>query len=209
MSPWFYGVETGRFERYPVDGEVPAIMTGFPFFQFVPSRGEYFVGGSAGVAFFDPAGRAWSWVEDTGPRPSGYDHGGCYDEGRNRVYLGAGSGDPTTGLFVYDIATATWTAPASDPAAPGGMGTANASVFHDVANDVVTVFHYVDGQVYTYLPDAGSWSSRELPRAVLESVGYPSFNAFYDRDLNAYFVYVASDSSDVGVMWAYRYRNVP
>jgi hypothetical protein len=71
---------------------------------------------------------------------------------------------------------------------------------------VVTVFHYVERTHYTYDPEADSWTSQAFPTEVAESVGYASFNAFYDPTLNAYFVYAAADSSDNGTMWAYRWR---
>jgi hypothetical protein len=41
---------------------------------------------------------------------------------------------------------------------------------------------------------------------VLNAVGYPSFHAFYDSDLNAYLCHAATDSDDNGVMWVYRHE---
>ena len=35
----------------------------------------------------------------------------------------------------------------------------------------------------------------------------PIYSGFYDPDLNAYSCHFASDSSDNGTMWAYRYKN--
>ena len=39
-----------------------------------------------------------------------------------------------------------------------------------------------------------------LPTEVVEAVGYPSHNAFYDLQLNAYFCHIATDSKDNGVI---------
>jgi hypothetical protein len=44
-----------------------------------------------------------------------------------------------------------------------------------------------------------------MPDGVANAVYGPSHNAFYDEVLNAYFVYIASDSADNGTMWAYRH----
>jgi hypothetical protein len=206
MSPWFYDTVAGHFERYPVANAAPTVGS-FGNFQFVKSRGQYFHGGSSGVAYFDPVTKTWTSVNDQGPRPPGYDHGGVYDEERDRIYMGAGASDPTGTFYVYDLKTERWSKPAASGSPPSGIGTNNASIFYDVKNDVVTIFQYAEKKIYTYVPTTGTWSNQVFPATVLSSVGGPSFNAFYDPTLNAYFCYVAGDSEDNGVMWAYRYHN--
>jgi hypothetical protein len=202
MSPWFYDTTAGRFERSPIASGQPDVG-GYPFFQYLESSSRYFLGGAGGVAFYDPATGTWTLEADTGPRPPSYDHGGCYDPTRERIYMGPG--DDSGGIYIYDIATATWAHPSSGGTVPSGMRTNDASVFCDLVNDVVTVFRYRDRVVLTYDPDTDAWSSAPFPEGRL-TMSYASYNAFYDPELNAYFVHEAGDSGEGGVMWAYRYR---
>lgn len=208
MSPWFYDVVSGKFEHYPIGTDKPAFVenqsTNYGDFGYIPAQKRYFYGSSEGVGFFDPGAAVWTIVSDQGSRPSGYDHGSTHDPKRNRVYMG--SGDGSGGFHIYDLATDTWSKSAS-AGGPNGTGTNEASVFYDTANDIISVFHYADQTIYAYSPDADSWSSQPLSSEVLSSVGYASFNAFYDPELNAYFCHAATDSEDNGVMWAYRYKN--
>jgi hypothetical protein len=204
MSPWFWSVADCAWERYPIAAPTPDVG-GFAAFVYASATDEYVYAGSAGVAMFDLTSNAWTVVEDTGPRPTGYDHGVAYDEKRHRLYMGSGDGTTPPGVFIYDIATATWTKPDSAGPAPATFRTNSASIFYDSVNDVVTVFHYYDALHYTYDPEGDSWTNRPLPAEVVGAVGYPSFNAFYDPVLNAYFVHAATDSTDNGTMWAYRW----
>lgn len=205
MSPWFYDVVSGKFEREPITTDEPYNYKPlYPFFHYVTSRKQYIVASSQYVTFYDPTTRAWTIENDTGARPTGYDHGGCYDDKRDRIYIGPGANSSASSVMhVYDIKSATWSQ-TSSAGAPPETGTNNASVMYDTRNDVVTVFHYDEKKIFTYLPDADSWSSRPLPTEVAEAVGYPSHNAFYDPQLNAYFCHIATDSKDNGVIWVYR-----
>ena len=208
MSPWFYDTVAGRFERYPVSTPTPAVG-GYANFQYVKSRKQYFYGGSQGVAYFDPVTRKWTTANDTGPRPVGYDHGGAHDEKRDRIYMGVGyPGDPDQkgSFYIYDLKLETWTRPSWQLSAPPSVATNGSSILYDVKNDVVTVFRYGEKKIYTYVPATGTWSSQAFPAAVLSAVSYPSVNAFYDPELNAYFCYLASDSDANGMMWAYRFK---
>jgi len=211
MSPWFYDVVRGRFERTPMAAEPPSIvtnqMTDFGTFQYLPTQRRFFYGGANGAVAFDPATSSWSTIDDRGPRPPGYDQGGCYDSRRDRIYMFAADG--SRALHAYDVATATWSVASVNGTGPAGAGTNSASAFYDTANDVVTVFHYRDRTIYVYDPVTSTWTSRPLPAQVLDSVSYASFNAFYDPTLNAYFALAATDSTDNGVMWVYRYKNRP
>ena len=205
MSPWFYDTVSGEFERYPSSTPKPDVG-GFANFQYVKRRKQYFYGGAQGVAYFDSAARKWIKVDDTGPRPISYDHGGAYDEKRERIYMGAGIEDPTGPFHIFDIETNTWSKPNQVGAPAKGFRTNNASIFYDVKNDVVTIFQYTEKKIYTYLPGSDAWSSREFPATVLTLVNYPSFSAFYDAELNVAFLFAAGDSIDNGIMWAYRYK---
>jgi hypothetical protein len=204
MSPWFYDIASGKFERYPVNMATPDVGN-YANFQFVKSRNQYFYGGYNGVAYFDPVARKWTVAKDSGPRPRGYDHGGAYDAKRNRIYMSAGVSDPTGAFLAYDLNLEAWTKP-NQSGAPRGLSTNDASIFYDVKNDVVTVFQYLEKKIYTYVPGADTWSHREFPASVLASIAYPAFSAFYDPELNVAFVYAATDSMDNGVMWAYRFK---
>lgn len=204
MSPWFYDTVAGHFDRYPISAGAPDVG-GFPGFLYLAPSHRIFLGGSAGVAMFDLATNEWSRVEDQGPRPPGYDHGIAYDPTRNLIFMGTGEADPTGGLYIFDVAGSTWTKPSSSGTAPESFRTNQASIFYDTTNDLVTVFHYGDGLVYTYEIDADSWSTAPIPDEVRSSISYPSHHAFYDPELNVYFLYMAGDSSDDGTMWAYRH----
>ncbi len=208
MSPWFYDVVAARFERTPMAAPAPDLVqranTTFGAFQYVPSRRQFLYASAYGVAAFDPATSAWSVDADQGPRPPGYDHGGTYDTRRDRLYMMDADGGRA--LHVYDVATATWSIPATTGTAPRGSRTNDASIFYDTANDAVVVFHYLDRTLYALDLATRTWTSRPLPASVLSSVSYPSFSAFYDPTLNAYFCFAAGDSEDNGVMWAYRYK---
>ncbi len=204
MSPWFWSVTDCAWERYPIETPTPDVG-GFAAFIYASASDQYVYAGAGGVATFDRTSNAWTVVDDTGPRPTGYDHGVAYDSMRQRLYMGSGDGTTAPGVFVYDIGSATWTKPESSGTAPATFRTNDASIFYDSVNDVVTVFQYAERMHYTYDPDADSWTSRPIPDEVMDSVSYASFNAFYDPVLNAYFVYAAGDSSDIGTMWAYRW----
>jgi hypothetical protein len=158
------------------------------------------------VAYFDPNTNRWATEDDSGERPPGYDHGIAYDPTRELIYMGTGESDPTGGLYIYDIESATWTKPSSSGTPPHSFRTNSASIFYDSASDVVVVFQYEDSLIYVYEHDGDNWSTLALPSEVVNAVSYPAHNAFYDPELNVYFLYIATDSTDNGVMWAYRYR---
>ena len=204
MSPWSYSTADCAWERYPIETPTPDVG-GYAAFVYASATDEYVYAGANGAATFDRTSNAWTVAKDSGPRPTGYDHGVAYDPTRHRLYMGSGDGTTPPGVFIYDIATSTWTKPESAGTAPATFRTNDASIFYDSVNDVVTVFHYLERTHYTYDPEADSWTSRPMPDEVFESAANASYNAFYDPTLNAYFVYAAADSGDNGTMWAYRY----
>lgn len=203
-SPWFYDSAKGKFELDIVSTEIPnRIAETFPFFLYVKSRKQFFLGGQRGVCWYDPAKRSWSEKEtDTGPRPQTYDYGGCYDEKRDHIYMGRGAEEAGTHLYRYDIAKKTWTQLASKGTAPTRISAA----YYDVANDVITVFGYRSKKIFTYVPSTDTWSDRPFPESQSLAIGEAN-SAFYDPKLNAYFCYFAGDSENNGTMWAYRYKN--
>lgn len=199
MSPWYYDPHEGVFTREPAANR-PHDVGGFSAFVYVPYLGVFLNAGSRGAQTYDPETNEWSLVEDTGPRPPSYDHGVCYDPVRRRVYMGPGDG--SGGIYVYDIDSSTWSKH-EPPGGPPSFRTNSASVFYDAANDVVVVFRYRDGTIYVYRPDEDTWSSVGMPEDVVGSSR--THHAFFDAELNAYFVYVAGDSADNGRMFVYRH----
>ncbi|MFN0253746.1 MAG: calcium-binding EGF-like domain-containing protein [Kofleriaceae bacterium] len=208
MSPWFYDVVTGRFDRQVLVGDTPAMVTNgnvnYGVFQYVPTRQQLFYAANEGVTFYDPVGMTWLSIADQGPRPRDYDHNGTYDSARDRIYMGDGMGDPTGPLYIYDVATATWTHPPMQGEGPSSFRTSDASIMYDTVNDIVTVLHYVDEQIYTFSPATSTWSRRPFP-ANGPQWGYESMNAFYMPELNAYFLHLAVDSEPGGEIWVYRH----
>ena len=205
MSPWFYNTISGEFERYRIKTPLPDVGS-IPNLQYVKGRKQFFYGSANGVAYFDDAARKWTQVKDSGPRAIGYDHGGTYDDKRERIYMGPGEEDPTGALRAYDPKTETWTKLSNIGAPTRQFSTGRASTMYDAKNDVVTVFQYAEKKIYIYAPATDTWTNHELPAHILASPDYASFSAFYDAELNAYFLYAATDSADNGVMWAYRYK---
>ncbi len=203
MSPWYYDTTTGAFLREVI--ETPRADVGsFSAFVYLPEQDRYFNGGNSGVQFFDPTTNRWSRVADSGPRPPSHDHGVAYDWRRGRIYMGTGDPSIKEGLFIYDLATSTWSHP-STTGGPRSFRTNDASAMYDDANDVLTIFQYSQRRIYTYEPDIERWSSVEMPDEIT-GARQASFHGFYDAEMNAYFIYRANDSESNGLMWAYRYR---
>jgi hypothetical protein len=193
FTPWAYDVATGRFERHPAAGAWPDAGA-FPLFFYMASRKQHLVAGEKGVAYYDPAKRAWTVPKSQGPRPPGYDQRGCYDSKRDRVYTGGGDG-----FYVYDVKTETWTKPEVKPET---YPTWCRIVHYDSVNDTA-VFMHGDKKLYAYHPETDTWDN---PLPISAAIFGGAQNAFYDPELNAHFVFVAGDSVDNGAMWAYRYR---
>jgi hypothetical protein len=84
---------------------------------------------------------------------------------------------------------------------------------YDLAADkVVAISLYnTDGPrlrrgVYAYGPQANAWSDPlPIPDAVVKGIKNGNFG-IYDPELNVYFCYFASDSTDHGNMWVYRLK---
>lgn len=205
MSPWYYDVASNAFRR-DVIGKASTPVGDYSAFLYLPDQDRFINAGSGGVQLFDPNSLEWTRVSDKGPRPPGYDHGVAYDRHRKRLYMGPG--DNSSGLYIYDLSTETWTVSRAE-GGPSGFRTNDASAQYDEVNDVLTILHYIKGLAYTYKPDTDEWSSTPIPKKVFEG-GYQSYHGFYDTKLNAYFVYharnVPHDAPDNGVMWVYRYH---
>jgi len=155
-------------------------------------------------------------VKAQGPAPKGRDFNACYDSKRDRIYMSGGIYRPPYGkdegyVYIYDVKTSTWSNPPNGKNAVGLPTFTSGMMHYDAVNDRVVVFtcrnKNAGAFVSVYDPETGDWSEKlELP-AGLQGGGV--WHGFYDRELNAHFVFVAGDSVDNGVMWAYRYKGAP
>ena len=207
FSPWYYDVASGTFERSPTTNSMAVNAGGFPQFHYFPSRKQFFAVGSDTVAIFDPARNQWSDAKPKGPKPRGYDCPGCYDSKRHRVYRNDGDGEKGKGLMAYDIESNTWIELEPKGNAPEAMNTNGAFYEYDPRLDIVVVIQ-MRGKtpgVFTYNPQTNSWAAPLSFPADGPKFSFAG-NTCFDRELNAYFCHVAGDSSDNGVMWAYRYK---
>ena len=202
LSPWSYDAATHRFGRDLAQNEQPDVG-GHPTFVYVPERDSYFVAGSRGVATFDLATRRWTKLADQGRRPPGYDHGGCLGTRRQRLYMGSGSAE-AEGLFVFDIPSSTWRHVEAE-GQPRRFRTNEAALVYNESADRLTIFHRKDRKLYVFNPGNERWTTVPLHDAVLNSVPYGALSAFYDPVLDVYFVFLAADSRDNGIMWVYRH----
>jgi hypothetical protein len=206
MSPWFYDVGAARFARRsasaPSDWDPDYTHAAdYPRFFYLPTQHRYVLAGRMGVYYFDAATTAWTRASDEGPRPTGYDSGGCYDGMRGVIYLGGGSDESRAGFYTYDPAGDDWSAPTTS--GPASMGTNVAAVHYDAANDVVVVLHHEDEVVYGWSPATGAWSARPFPSEV--SAGSRSVSGYYDAALNVHVLHFALDGSPDGELWVYRW----
>lgn len=215
LSPFFYDTATGRLECSPVANAPKGQPYGANLLVYVGSKKQFFYGGSDGVWYLDPAKRTWVDARPKGTPPTGIDRCAAYDPKRDRIYH-HGRGDKATGdgFLVYDVKENTWSRPQ-----PKGTGPAYSSsyesVFHydPVADALVVIRLYTTKDepglrrgVYVYNPETNTWADPlPLPPEVAKAIRNGNF-AFHDPELNAYFCYFASDSTDDGTMWVYRYK---
>jgi hypothetical protein len=207
FSPWFYDVASGKFERTPTTSATAVNAGGFPQFHYLPSRKQFFAVGSDTVAIFDPAKNQWSDAKPKGPKPKGYDCPGCYDSKRNRVYRADGDGEKGKGLMAYDIDSNTWIELEPKGNGPEAMNTNGAFYEYDPAQDLVIVLQ-MRGKtpgIFTYNPQTNAWAA-PLPFPADGPKFSIAANTCYDRVLNVYLCHLAGDSSDNGVVWAYRHK---
>ena len=194
---WLYNAMTGKFGISIPKGTVPGFQS-FGQFLYIGSKKQFFHGSDRGVDFFDPAKGEWTTEKDQGPRPVGIDFGGCYDSKRNRVYVRM-AGDS---WHSYDLKTSTWTKHTVKDITLPGTGSNAAGLHYDSVNDKVLIIHYATRTIWVYDPEADTWAAPIPFPAEVRGQG----NCFYDSTLGVHFVYMASDSTDNGTMWVYRYK---
>jgi hypothetical protein len=208
FSPWYFDVASGKFERSAAANATRVEAGGFPQLHYLPSQQRFIAVGSDTVAWFDPAKNEWTDAKPRGPMPKGYDGPGCFDSKRNRVYRNDGDGNEGKGLMAYDIQSNTWIELGPTGTPPEPMNTNGAFYNYDPALDVVVAIQMRGNTagVFTYNPKTNSWTA-PLPFPADGPKFNFAANTCYDPELNAYFCHVAGDSSDNGVVWAYRYKS--
>ena len=211
FSPWYYDVATGKFERHPATG----IGTGsgggmsgsFPQVHYLAAKKQFYVVGASGVGIFNPEKNQWSEARPKGPEPKGYDACGCYDSKRNRIYRNDGDASKDEGLMAYDIDSNTWSHLKPGGTAPTAANTNAAFYEYDARLDKVVAIHFRGKTpgIHVYNPETNSWAA-PLPFPADGPKFQFAANTCYDPELNAYLCHVAGDSSDNGIVWAYRYQ---
>lgn len=215
LSPFFHDVASGKWECFPVE-TTPA--AGQPYggsqLVYVPSKKQFWWGGTSGAWFLDPDQPTWVDAKPKGTLPSGIDHCAAYDAKRDRIYYSMRDGkQPEDNFLIYDIKESAWSKPQAKGTAPLAC-TSYESVFnYDTANDKLVVLRLYDkdapGQrrgVYVYDPETNTWADPlPVPPEVVKALRNGNYG-FYDPELNAYFCHFAGDSSDDGTMWVYRHK---
>ncbi|CAN5495132.1 hypothetical protein BH23VER1_BH23VER1_04520 [soil metagenome] len=217
-SPWIYDVAAGHWTRIRTAQQRPPSSFGDTL-VYLPSRDKIWfrhnAPGQRQVALYDPGTNDWQPVDVSGPPPPfGIDANDCYDTKRDRIYLGGGQYPiaPGNALWVYDVATATWSdpQPSGSPGAAGtSYGTNEALMHYDVASDLVVLIRHRGPDeskgVHGYDPAANTWTTvdTELP----DFGGRQAVSGFYHTALNVHVIFAAGDSRDDGVVWLYRHEN--
>jgi hypothetical protein len=215
LSPFFYDTATGRIECFAVENAPKGQPYGANLLVYVGSKKRFFYGGSDGVWFLDAEKKTWVDAKPKGTPPSGIDRCAAYDAKRDRIYHhGRGSKDNPDGFLVYDVKDNAWGRPK-----PTGTGPAYSSSYEsifnfDAAHDKLVVIRLYNTKdepglrrgVYVYDPGANVWADPlPLPADVAKAIKNGNFG-FHDPELGVYFCYFASDSTDDGSMWVYRYK---
>jgi hypothetical protein len=214
-SPFFYDTATGRFECFAVENAPRGQPYGANLLVYVTSKKQFFYGGSDGVWFLDHEKRKWTDAKPKGTPPSGIDRCAAYDAKRDRIYHhGKGSKDNPDGFLVYDVKANAWSQPK-----PKGTGPAYSSSYESIFNFdaaadrlvVIRLYQTKDEPglrpgVYVYDPETNAWADPlPLPADVVKGIKNGNYG-FHDPELNAYYCHFASDSTDDGSMWVYRYK---
>jgi hypothetical protein len=197
-SPWFWSVDTGRWERFAATGGNPARYFGCVALYLPAIKRTLVRDRRNKFWYYDHAGKKWERPKMSGSGPSfGIEGGACYDSKRDRVYIGGGrfpgAKSKLDAIFIYDVKTSTW----SNPKAPGLSSGCypNRSFAYDSANDVVVV----SGRILRiYQPEENRWTLKSRPKNV------PGGSGFYSPELNVHIVHGAGDGR-FGNIWAYRY----
>ena len=215
LSPFYYDVDHGIWDCFAVKDAPKGQPYGANILVYVASRKQFCYGGSDGVWFLDREKRTWIDAKPQGTPPTGIDHCAAYDPRRDCVYhFMHDAKSASDNFFVYDMKSNTWSKPRAKGTAPLAA-TSYESIFnYDAVNDKLVIIRLYQSKeeggprrgVYAYDPETNTWADPlPLPDGVVKSIKNGNYG-WYDRKLNAYFCHFASDSTDDGTMWVYRYK---
>jgi hypothetical protein len=206
FAPWSYDPKTGRFVREQIASGINdrSVVGGYAQFEYIPTKKEFFYGGGAGVAFYNPATKTWRTVASPGTGPSGYDFGGCYDSKRDCFYMGQNE----TNFYSFDMKTEKWTKISGSSYSPQFRGNSG-TIVYDSNNDMVFIFSNNDEMVYPINPETMSWLQpfAYTPDLAARAVSFQS--TFYDPNLGVIFVLTASRNSTDWGCFVYKYKHNP
>lgn len=215
LSPFFYATVSGKFDCFPVDLAPKGRPYGANMLAYVTSKKQCYFGGADGVWFLDYAKRTWVPANPKGVPPTGIDHCVAYDAKRDRIYQHCQGGKKAEDNFlIYDIKENTWSRPQPNGTAPFFSSSYESIFSYDSANDVLVSIRLYDTKdapgyrrgIYVYDPKTNTWADPlSLPPEVVKGIRNGNYGC-YDPVLNAYFCHFASDSTDNGSMWVYRYK---
>lgn len=208
-SPWMFDPWNRRWHRLKTT--TPSPKSGYgDVLMFVPSRQKLFFYRPHQVHYYDPLNNSWQRVTTRGPVPPfGIDSTACHDPKRDRIYIGGGAypvAKGANGLWIFDVATATWIDPKPSGSPAGNhFGTNMAVMTCDPRTDRVYLFRRSGKGRGLHIYDAkkNAWRDRPVP--------LPAFwrkrmgaSGFYYMELGVHFVFTANDSRDNGRIIVYR-----
>lgn len=225
-DPFYYDVETGRWEREKATGlSMPGLVgtTSSLTYLYGMNKTWHYRRRKEGH-LYDNATHVWSKALTTGTPPAGLDAEGLssYDSERNWVFL-ANPKDPVL-PYIYDAGANAWVNPQpqnappnTGPTAGGGVvypGSQHSTLTYDSVNDVLLMVHHRYPQAgnnlvglgyYVYDVQTAEWSApAQIPAEFLKQ--YRRINAFYDPQLNVHVFHVGEPKRTDGVIWVYRHK---
>jgi len=207
-NPWHYDTLAGKWGRPPIKEGSPVPECGpVDILMYVPTKKKVFFHASSSgrntTYFYDATSNTQTQIQTRGPKPPfGGDMVACYDSRRDRICLGQGKH-----LWFFEVATQTWVDPKPQGEPIEAIGSHDAVMTYDAANDKVVIVcggwqaGWPKGKVYIYDPAANT--TAVTPGAMPADI--KQMNGFYDPVLNVHFIHAARDNVE-GVMWTYRYR---
>lgn len=220
-SPWLFETTTGHWNRERTGGDGPNSSYGDTFIYLPRHEKAFFLHRNQDVWLYDTRRNQWEQIEPQGPAPPfGIDAVSCYDDERDRVYIGGGSypvaPGGTNALWIYDLKSNTWIdlKPKGVPCnGSNSYPTKNAVMVYDRHHDVVLLVlhsHFDDTPektgVYIYDPETNAWLNDSLPVPDRLGRNRQPKNGFFDPELGVLFLHSAGDSDDNGTVWVYRYK---
>jgi hypothetical protein len=218
-SPWIYDAREGHWDRKRTKSRRPGSGFGDNLIYISKIKKVFYRAAmrrrhGPEVWFYDPHANTWESVKPKGPKPPfGIDATSCYDPGSNRVYIGGGQFPVAkdNALWIFDIKTKSWINPEPE-GKPGGSNrysTGRALMHYEPGTNRVILFRYQGKKeqrgIFAYDPQKNCWEtiSKEIPSAWHRK----NASGFYDPELNAHLIHVASDSRPNGSLWVYRFKN--